>query len=541
MVKRRSNPLVKAALGKSYISAPTDAKAKSIDENLDSLIAELPPETEKSSCSSGKGVVSDAIDEMKIAGFPLTEEQKIAVRLALKNESLKISAFAGAGKTSTLKAISEAKPQQRGLYLAFNRSIADEAGREFPNSVSCRTAHSLAYGPIGSEYAKAGRLRSNINGSFIVKELSLGGGVGGAGIAAISSLAMQTVTKFCQGGSDKISTKDCPWSELFKIENEHERKAVAEEVLRIAKELWKLMNNKRSKFPITHDVYLKIWALTKPTLHYDYILFDEAQDANGVMLSIVENQASQKIYVGDKYQQIYSWRGAVNAMSTIETEHECVITQSFRFGEAVADVANHILSEYLFCSTPLIGFEKVNSTVINGKSSNEPDVYICRTNALLISSLQGYIGQGKVVYVEGGVRSHIELIKAIEQFRKKKKSNHPELMLFQTYQDFLDFIEDDNAAGELKVLYRLIKSVGYRELIELLEACLDVDEADADITLTTAHKSKGREWDNVLLGSDFRMPKAAGGEFNSEELNLLYVAVTRAKKVLDISETDLLK
>lgn len=33
----------------------------------------------------------------------------------------------------------------RGLYLAFNRSIADEAQRKFHGSIETRTEHSFAY------------------------------------------------------------------------------------------------------------------------------------------------------------------------------------------------------------------------------------------------------------------------------------------------------------------------------------------------------------------------------------------------------------
>ncbi|MGY3621811.1 hypothetical protein [Bradyrhizobium sp. USDA 10063] len=43
------------------------------------------------------------------------------------------------------------------------------------------------------------------------------------------------------------------------------------------------------------------------------------------------------IYVGDKYRQIYEWRGAVNAMKKIETQGETYLTTSFRFGTAIAE------------------------------------------------------------------------------------------------------------------------------------------------------------------------------------------------------------
>src|SRR5690349_24739000 len=80
---------------------------------------------------------------------------------------------------------------------------------------------------------------------------------------------------------------------------------------------------------ITPDVYLKVCEQSRPTINADFILFDEAQDSDGLMLSVLKHQRTQVIYVGDPYQQIYEWRGAVNAMEHI-TAPQCALTESFR-------------------------------------------------------------------------------------------------------------------------------------------------------------------------------------------------------------------
>jgi hypothetical protein len=74
------------------------------------------------------------------------------------------------------------------------------------------------------------------------------------------------------------------------------------------------MIDKRDDMPLGHNGYLKAWALTGPMLNTDYILLDEAQDTNPVVLGVLTGQRAQVVYVGDPYQQIYEWRGAVNAM-----------------------------------------------------------------------------------------------------------------------------------------------------------------------------------------------------------------------------------
>ena len=68
---------------------------------------------------------------------------------------------------------------------------------------------------------------------------------------------------------------------------------------------------KNKKIDATHDFYLKMFYLNKSicrSLEYDLILVDEAQDISDVMIGIVESQNCNRIYIGDSFQQIYSFR-----------------------------------------------------------------------------------------------------------------------------------------------------------------------------------------------------------------------------------------
>src|ERR1700675_1488430 len=85
----------------------------------------------------------------------LTKEQQTICQAARDlgvNSSLKIQAFAGTGKTTTLAAIAESLPQSKFLYLVFNRAAADEAEFRMPSNVSARTAHALAFRSVGYVY-----------------------------------------------------------------------------------------------------------------------------------------------------------------------------------------------------------------------------------------------------------------------------------------------------------------------------------------------------------------------------------------------------
>ncbi len=78
-----------------------------------------------------------------------TLEQQAVVEAAMTGDNLKVQAFAGAGKTSTLALVAESLPG-RGLCLAFNKSIAVEAAGRFPRSVKCATVHATALRKMGT-------------------------------------------------------------------------------------------------------------------------------------------------------------------------------------------------------------------------------------------------------------------------------------------------------------------------------------------------------------------------------------------------------
>jgi superfamily I DNA/RNA helicase len=106
-----------------------------------------------------------------------------------------------------------------------------------------------------------------------------------------------------------------------------------------------------------------------------------------------------------------------------------------------------------------------------------------------------------------------------------------ELAIFASWEELVEHSETEYGA-ELKPLVKLVYSYGknLNSLITLLENTKQ-SEKEADVTVTTAHKAKGREWSSVRLNNDFIDEKDK--RYSSEERNLLYVAATRAKQKLD--------
>src|SRR5690606_18232839 len=102
----------------------------------------------------------------------------------------------------------------------------------------------------------------------------------------------------------------------------------------------------------------------------------------------------QLVYVGDKYQQIYEWRGAVNAMEAIETDHEVKLTQSFRFGPDIATAATSVL-KMLDEPAALSG----NPTLLSRVGPCIPDTILARTNSNVMTALVDALNDGRTPHL----------------------------------------------------------------------------------------------------------------------------------------------
>lgn len=259
----------------------------------------------------------------------LTEEQQAVVQS--RSDALGVFAFAGAGKTTTLKAYAEARPNEKILYLAFNTAIKEEAKKKFPKNVECHTTHSLAYMQEGREYRHKLNTSGNIRPDVIASVLGLDFHNPKSFRRAQQS---QTIlNKF-------ILSSHNSFDDFAGQFNDGEQSSNLEDACK----LWEAMIDKSNDvMPMLHDGYLKLFQLKFPSLDWDTILFDEAQDANPVTLEIIRHQDAKKVFVGDPHQQIYSFRGVVNAMHDPIVRDRLYLTETFRFGRDLADIANGIL------------------------------------------------------------------------------------------------------------------------------------------------------------------------------------------------------
>lgn len=482
----------------------------------------------------------------------LTSQQESIIE---SEGDLKVEAVAGSGKTTALLEYAK-KREGEGfmLYLAFNRAIKEEILRKLrlnnQNDIPTlwvETAHSLAYRSLFKK--KEAPLILDLSLSSIKNYFHL------ADSDPTNSYLLARHTKdffdtFCQSTHKNISALDyteklTPRKGLAFAQNNYDQ---------IEKQVkWLFDKMSDTKIPITHDFYLKKYQLSNPKLSFDWILFDEGQDASPVMLDIFMNQEATKLIVGDQHQQIYGWRSAINSLSNTDFP-KLNLQKSFRCPVAVTDYAKEVIAwkKHIFPNFLESDFEMIPRSVFQSKEVNQENnqqkthAVIARTHLGLIQTAIEWLFESKKVSsvaFEGNFEQYLQLDDG-SSISQLVNLNNKASRKKEFWHDWKQ-IEETAAVSQdrsLKRLVELVKKYG-NELPSLLERLQNrvTEPHKADITFTTAHKGKGLEWDTVYLQNDFVSEKQilkttekniseARKQAINEEINILYVALTRARE-----------
>lgn len=476
---------------------------------------------------------------------PTPEQQRILEAGASFRGRLVIEAGAGTGKTTTLSMLAQVK-KGRGQYTAFNSPLVKESKSKFPGSISCNTTHSLAFREVGCLFQhrlEGRRMKSSeVAHRLGIEDFTYDHPEGEKRVIPYPLLAAYTMgalRKFRQSADREITTQHFPYIDGIDAPNDvgkrtyQNNELVRDYLLLFARKFWQDISNVKGSLPFTHDDYVKLWQLgtgaSKPTIYSDYILLDEAQDTAEVFLDILRQQRAPLILVGDSAQQIYEWRGAVNAMQSFPEAPRLFLSQSFRFGQAIADIANAILDTLdEQTALRLQGLESIPSRVSSQEISN-PRAILCRTNAKAVGTVLTKLYEGQTPFLIGGGAEVIAFVDAAKQLQSGRSVTHPDLACFATWGEVQNYVKESDGE-DLKVLVKLIDEFGCDPILAALRA-MPTDEKLADVVVSTAHKSKGREWESVQLADDF----PSRGKSTDADRKLLYVAATRAKLVLDYS------
>ncbi|EOI6064338.1 3'-5' exonuclease, partial [Campylobacter jejuni] len=308
-----------------------------------------------------------------------------------------------------------------------------------------------------------------------------------------------------------------------------------------------------------HNFYLKYYFLYEESKNlvkkYDFILLDEAQDTNSIMLDIVLNNNCSKILVGDTFQNIYGFNQTINAIETVQADYKKNLSKSFRSKQEILNYADYFLLKYTKKNKV-----KMTSNISN-KEKNEikNKSYIMRTNAGIIEFLD------KIKY-DKNIEQYcllknpddiFQLVFDILNFRSNRFSyiskRNSFLLNFNSMLELKNYAKEAFDNNLNKVLILIDKKYDFKVLNALaIKLYNKKNKENIFFYITNSHISKGLEWDSVELYNDFpnlnklqneikkekNLEKKQEMEFFLEqEVNLFYVAITRAKfQLLDKSE-----
>lgn len=531
----------------------------SIDKNFISNISPLLP-LEERGCE-----IYGIDDQDTLVRTPTPQQQSVIDHEFKHSNYLIVNAFAGSGKTTTALdfAFNKVKPGEKILYLTFNRTVSDDIKRkikpEFQPQIDVKTAHGLAYAHL-KLYKNFKIINSKSYTPVQIKNrFNLQGNQPEDGFL-MGKLILDFIN-FYLSFDHGYTPKDLQKSFIEFIDQKDFLENYPPEklapLLNCADTLLHDDINRFNHHVVSHDVYLKIFQLTiehyvMSLSKYSYIIFDEAQDASMVMVDIIKKLPGKKLFIGDTHQQIYRFRYAVNMMEGLDEGEHIELPHSFRFNKNIAAVANNVL-KVKGSDTDIIGrnvnLDKLNYYRLDPLPTQHKIAVISRTSASLFLHAYSLLNKGILYGFQGGIygynyltpmaksiyylfmsgedRSYLRMITdpLIGQFTQLKKLEH-----------YAFYTRDLQVMSMIK----LIKEFGseYLAVAEIITRSA-VEAEYAKVVLTNTHKSKGLEFDRVWIEDDFKVnldKKEQKSNSLIDEVNMLYVAVTRSREVLYLPE-----
>ena len=470
----------------------------------------------------------------------LTTEQQDVIDAVREHNRILVNALAGTGKTTTLIEIAKAYKEKKILILSFNRLVANEIQnrinwQEFLNT-EVYTFHALASRELGV------RSRKDSLREFVYHKEK-----------EFSEAVYIALKRFCESdlSIDDLTPEKLRELVYYRKEDsltiiveEEQQKDADEFYSKLTDKVRKIYKEALETCLDDYDLYLKYFAETGSLENYDIVLVDEAQDLNPVQHKIC-SKAKKIVYIGDKHQTIYSWRGAVD-LDEVERDIELYLTIAFRFSSPdIIDKANAVLN--------ILKSRKKIQQATQPKPPNEEKAVITRTNVRLVEEARrlGSVRFKKKIddllqpfklaqaFLDLYFRSSTNLLvppwlkKLVENLKEHNRSN------------FVEALSSYDLSLKTAVKFMLDNRLTIRDIRKILKTARTRDKKAP--LLATAHSVKGLEYGEVRLTNDFYTLNDLKDRFKienienltenrkaREELNLVYVATTRAMKNLEV-------
>lgn len=468
--------------------------------------------------------------------------------------NLIIDALAGSGKTTTIiNALDKISPDESVLFLAFNKSIVEELKIKtgLYENVEVMTLHSLGARSIRDAF------RCQINGNKY--KIHLNEGLRFGKYKPLLDLDYDEMPRYKQNINkliDLIRVNLCTTVEEFEeLARKHDLDILDNEI-EVASNVIRWGFREITEIDFTDMIYFPSTRKSIKLKQYDWVFIDECQDLNEaqrtMFLKCVKD-TGRFVAVGDPRQAIYGFAGAdvesFNKLTAVENTTILPLSVCYRCDVNIIEKAKEIVPEI----EARDGASRGVVTNCSIDDIEDDDMVLCRFTAPLTELCMKFIASGRKAHVKGKdigsnlvslingtkmelmedalKRLRLDLSKVLDRITEALKCDRIEAMEQSLYIHKSDMID------AIEVLSSGLDTT--REVIDRVKAIFS-DDAKQGICLSTIHKSKGLEANRVfILKSESLMSLNMDNDWMAQqEVNLAYVAYTRAKHFLGFISSD---
>lgn len=500
----------------------------------------------------------------EVAKIPFPTEIKLSdFQMNIKSEwigrqiNMMINAVAGSGKSFVVAMLCHLDPDKSpALYSSFMTSIVSEMVPKLPDHLIVKGAHALGYAAIASAY----NCRPNPNiGKYKIKNF-------------IEQNYNYMADKNDPNSWDRVSNAV---DLISKIKLSMTDPTDAESIIllcdiydisidcidKFLKDIPAIMaeNDRLAKQGII-DFDDMIYMVVKYDLsvpYYNRVFIDECQDFSPLMQAFMEKFVhpikGKILVVGDPKQSIMGFAGAdCNAMTKMKELFNCVelpLSVCYRCHRGAIEEAQKIVPYIMPHDNSIQGetkFYNASADRFEWSNIHRDSMILCRRNAPLVkpafkllkegikATIKGQkLGEGLIKLInqllpKGGTCT--ELVDAIEVWKEAKIA---EILSRKTVNQALIEATEDKA----DVLVSFCDGVQDSMEVQFKIKRIFDDDSTEGVVLSTAHRSKGLEANNVYIldYQNFEIKRDNMKEDGKQqELNLRYVALTRPKQFLGL-------
>jgi len=492
--------------------------------------------------------------------FTPTEHQ-LAIFEFIKNGSghAVIEAVAGSGKTTTIVKALDLTPKDAAVaFVAFNAHIAKELSKRAPNHVHVSTLHSLGLlnvrnnnggkqpkietdklgtlmeniWPVSKVALEAGTITKQQRSEHFAKRLSM---------RSLVSISKSTLVDAMDGNAVLSMI------ERYNVEIDDEH---LDELITQLPIMLDLCKQQIDVIDFDDMLWLPV-VLNMSLMQFDFLMVDEAQDMNACQIQFILRSIKETgriIAVGDRKQSLYAFRGADSQaiQNIIDALNATVLPLSitFRCPTSHVKIAQRIVPQIEARENAPDGSIVMMDYFNLTQMLEIGDMVICRTNAPLVAPAFECIRQGKKAVIRGKDigASMVELIKRFGTDDIATFDINLGEYFEKEYQRLLDRAKEMQALllqDKVETIRTIMVEVStVAELINKIKVLFD--DGTTGIIFSSVHRAKGLEADRVfILRPDLMPHPRAKKDYEMEqEMNCLYVAITRSKNMLHFVKGD---